>query len=570
MVQQFQGAGLDLASAHQTLSAVMNGEPERVAGPMMHILRGQFANMALTGISADDPLAIALRDALGSAATPALRAGEVSTLLDRLTRSEIDMNRLTVALDNLMVRGVSLPDDLTQALQTAGVDTDFEPGISLVDHPLIRSRAAIRMAASTRSRAAVQPRAASGTQPSVAMPHQTAQAALAQEVNNIIQQLRNAEVDLVRVHRAVSSFADGNPAPMTRRIVSILQPHFPNLMRVGLHQNAPLALALREALAQHAPAAVSSAGIQPQAAAVTQQDVASSFSNAQAALAQEVRDIIQQLQNAGIDLTQVHRAVSRLADGNPAPMTRRIVSILQPHFPNLMQVGLHQNAPLALALEQALGHHVTAASQRTAQSIPPRPVGSAASAQATANRVLAMPEGRDLEDNQQYAWRLYLRNRWAPVERIAFATVASAPPDRRFNGDEEETLRALRSCIADYERIEAKFNQLRTISKANAERLGFRDAALYNQDGDGEFNKEFATSCLFGEDLSLSNPNQLVIGLAQVASDSQQSYNEAVNKEVVFMDMKKLAEFLAATPKHPMNNVPLSAANIEKFAFRIS
>lgn len=98
--------------------------------------------------------------------------------------------------------------------------------------------------------------------------------------------------------------------------------------------------------------------------------------------------------------------------------------------------------------------------------------------------------------------------------------------------------------------------------------MGFKDAAVYNQDGDGPFSKDLATSCLFGEELSLRNRNQQVIGLAQVGSRSRHDYSADVNKDVVFMDLKKLAEYLVTNPKHPMNNLPLSADNIGAFAFR--
>lgn len=70
--------------------------------------------------------------------------------------------------------------------------------------------------------------------------------------------------------------------------------------------------------------------------------------------------------------------------------------------------------------------------------------------------------------------------------------------------------------------------------------------------------------------ISLSNPNQHVIGLAPVASALERGYDERTNKEVVFMDMKMLAQYLLTAPLHPMNNKPLDEDNISEFAFRIA
>ena len=85
---------------------------------------------------------------------------------------------------------------------------------------------------------------------------------------------------------------------------------------------------------------------------------------------------------------------------------------------------------------------------------------------------------------------------------------------------------ALKEAVSDG-KILAAFGSLRTMSKADAERLGFKDAATHNADE--------ATHCMFGEALSLGNPNQRIIGLAPMSSDPEQAYRAEVNKEPVFM-----------------------------------
>ena len=91
--------------------------------------------------------------------------------------------------------------------------------------------------------------------------------------------------------------------------------------------------------------------------------------------------------------------------------------------------------------------------------------------------------------------------------------------------------------------------------------MGFTDAATPNGIE--------PTHCLFGEPLSTHNRNQQVIGLAPTASAPGERYNANAHGELVFMDLAKLAEYLANTPKHPFNRAPLDASNIHNYAFRI-
>lgn len=107
----------------------------------------------------------------------------------------------------------------------------------------------------------------------------------------------------------------------------------------------------------------------------------------------------------------------------------------------------------------------------------------------------------------------------------------------------------------------AAFGKLRTISKDAAKRLGFNDAATHDADE--------ATHCLFEEALSIGNPNQGVIGLAPAPSDTKQAYRAGVNRELVFMELTKLAQYLETKPQHPLNRQPLDASNIRNYAFRI-
>lgn len=166
-----------------------------------------------------------------------------------------------------------------------------------------------------------------------------------------------------------------------------------------------------------------------------------------------------------------------------------------------------------------------------------------------------MPRRDDFESNLDYAWRIRGQNPGASVNDIAHAVVGDS------GGRPEVVARDLNARIAACEKISGQFGTLRTISKDEAESLGFMDAAVHGED---------ATACLFGEDLSLGNPNQRVIGLVQIASDRPHGFDANVNKAVVFMDMNKLAEYLVSNPKHPMNNARLNANNIGNFAFRIS
>jgi effector protein HopAB len=164
-----------------------------------------------------------------------------------------------------------------------------------------------------------------------------------------------------------------------------------------------------------------------------------------------------------------------------------------------------------------------------------------------------MPEREDYENNVAYGVRLLSLNPGVGVRQAVAAFVT----------DRAERPAVVANIRAALDPIASQFSQLRTISEADAEseELGFKDAADHHPDD--------VTHCLFGGELSLSNPDQQVIGLAGNPTDTSQPYSQEGNKDLAFMDMKKLAQFLAGKPEHPMNRETLNAENIARYAFRI-
>lgn len=175
--------------------------------------------------------------------------------------------------------------------------------------------------------------------------------------------------------------------------------------------------------------------------------------------------------------------------------------------------------------------------------------------QAEANTALSLPAREDEESNLQYALRLRRLNPGASVAHIANAVV------RGHDGNPSEVIRSLRAHISACEKLVAKFSELRPISKADAEALGFKDAAEHGED--------HATQCMFGGGLSLTNRKQMVIGLAQGPSAPPAAYHAGKNKSLEFMDLNKLAEFLTGQPRHPTHRAPLNEQTIQDYAFRI-
>jgi effector protein HopAB len=151
---------------------------------------------------------------------------------------------------------------------------------------------------------------------------------------------------------------------------------------------------------------------------------------------------------------------------------------------------------------------------------------------------------------------LHYQNPAAPIEHIA----ADAVGPSGHHGL-RQTIGELNAMIKVRDKILAAFTGLRPISKGDAERLGFKDAATHNEDD--------ATDCLFGEPLSTSNREQRVIALTTQPVRTLSDPNVADRAGVVFMDLNALARHLASEPKHPIHKAPLDASNIRNYAFRI-
>ncbi|WP_328517794.1 hypothetical protein [Ralstonia solanacearum] len=402
------------------------------------------------------------------------------------------------------------------------------------------------------------------------------------DVNGIIAQFRNAGVDLADVHQTLSDVMNGDPVCLDGHTIDILRQHFPNMVTVGISEGNALAVALREALGQFVPSEPPAIGTPPRAQPQSPPRATGGLPRrpptpsrgagtsapthqrqAHRANRQPSGAWVERLRRSGIDMSRLRSAVDNTllyAANLPADIRRALNAAgIDTRIEETTSLVDH---PL-LQLQQEI-RRAESARDSTGGATPTRDAQRANRArQAAPSRGLAMPERDPAENNGQFAWRVYNQNPGVSVEDIASAVVRSG------GGNQQETIDALKGHIKTYEKTCATFKKLRSISKADAEGMGFKDAAVYNQDGDGAFSKDLATTCLFGEDLSLRNPKQQVIGLAQVASSSRKGYRADVNKSVVFMDMRKLAEYLVSNPKHPMNNMPLTAENIRHFAFKI-
>ena len=273
---------------------------------------------------------------------------------------------------------------------------------------------------------------------------------------------------------------------------------------------------------------------------------------------------------------------SMRASGGPSAGTSR----QQEQAPAPRAAALLNKSPLVgrgngeEALRRAMLHPTGAPSETRSSSVQnsastPHARGTTASALAgwetdplklirgadAARARLVMPERGDGDDNAIYAWRVLSLNHGASLGDIAAVAIRrDLPPIEQLRW----TIGKLKQMIETRDAICAAFSGLRSISKADAQRMGFKDAATH---GASE-----ATDCLFGEPLSLGNPNQRVIGLAPQPSDpKKQAYSAELNKEPVFMDLNELAKYLAGQtqPRHPITNVPLTAKNIRNYAFRI-
>jgi hypothetical protein len=323
--------------------------------------------------------------------------------------------------------------------------------------------------------------------------------------------------------------------------------------------------------------------------------------------AAQVAAITQQLRDAGIDLSRVRRNILASTQGHPVNFERQAMSVLLHHFPNVLEVGLSGNR-LAAALLDHLARETSesrgASSSRAAQAAParsparsaPTPESRAGSstraAQAAPPRSPAraaqtpQPAPPSAHEAQAASIVAELRNagfdlrgfhrdfstlvhrRQISMHRRALGILQQHFPAMREYAEisESDPLAAALERALEHAtlggQISAAFNDLRSISKDDAERMGFKDAATHSADE--------ATHCMFGGPLSTSDPAQRVIGLVPMPSDpAEAAFSADVNKEPVFMDLAKLAQYLETKSLHPVTRQPLDASNIRDYAFRI-
>ena len=173
---------------------------------------------------------------------------------------------------------------------------------------------------------------------------------------------------------------------------------------------------------------------------------------------------------------------------------------------------------------------------------------------------LTMPKREEDDDNAKYAWRVLSLNRGASLDDIVAAAIRRDLPAM---DQLRWTIGKLKSMIETRDAICAAFSGLRSISKTDAESLGFKDAKDYDAD-------DASASLFSGEELSTSNRNQRVIALAMEPSEPSNDHSVVGHKGVAFVDLNELAHHLATEPKHPMlYNKPLNQENIRDYAFRI-
>ena len=250
---------------------------------------------------------------------------------------------------------------------------------------------------------------------------------------------------------------------------------------------------------------------------------------------------VENLRREGIDMGRLRHGLGELM-AYARPLPQDLVHALRragvdTHVPEGVTLVDHPLQQLQRALRRFMRSQATAGAVSAARPGP----------------ALQMPERYDEENHRDYAWRAHTLNPGHSMAEI----VARFMPDRsRRDG----IIHAASLCVATAARISSQFSRLRAITPAAAAGMGFKDAATATDD---------PTACLFGEDLSLSNPGQLVIGLAPVATDHAADYNHSDNKDLVFMDLNSLARHLVKRPVHPLNNEALSAENIQRYAFRI-
>lgn len=434
---------------------------------------------------------------------------------------------------------------------------------------------------------------------------------------SIVQQLVGAGADLAHTRTMLRNAMNGNGVAFSRAEQTIFLQHFPNMPMTGISPNSELAVELRGALrravrqqaaeaparaptparsptpAPASPAAASSASSQRSLFGrfarlmAPNQGRSSTASNASTSRTPVDRSpprvnqvptrpdrvamrnrgnsdadaALRHLDQQGVNMGRLHTALgAHIMHGRALPedLRRALRSAgIRPYNETSLSLMDHPLLNLNIALNRRLGPRPLVA-QEPRPAVPMGPASSPRRPRDTRAATLpVMPEREDHESNVSYGMRLLDLNPGVRVQTIVDAFIAE--PARR-----PDVVAQMRELRAAAKAISSQFSQLRTISKADAasEELGFKDAADHHPDD--------ATHCLFGEPLSLGNKGQRVIGLAAKSTDTSQSYSQEGNKELVFMDMKKLAQFLAGKPEHPMNRERLDAETIAKYAFRIA
>ena len=272
---------------------------------------------------------------------------------------------------------------------------------------------------------------------------------------------------------------------------------------------------------------------------------------------------------------------SMRASGGPSAGTSR----QQEQAPAPRAAALLNRSPLVgrgngeEALRRAMLHPTGAPSETRSSSVQnsastPHARGTTASALAgwetdplklirgadAARARLVMPERGDGDDNAIYAWRVLSLNHGASLGDIAAVAIRrDLPPIEQLRW----TIGKLKQMIETRDAICAAFSGLRSISKTDAESLGYKDAKDHGAD-------DASTSLFFAEELSTSNPNQRVIALASQPSEPSNDFSADDNKGVAFTDLNELAHYLASEPKHPiLPDKALHKENIARYAFRI-
>ncbi|RMU80810.1 Effector protein HopAB2 [Pseudomonas coronafaciens pv. porri] len=362
--------------------------------------------------------------------------------------------------------------------------------------------------------------------------------------NRIVQQLVSAGADLAHTRRMFRNAINGHGVAFSAAEQRILLEHFPDMLATGISQNSELATELRDALRsavrqQAAQAAPAVTPTPPRA-----HPAASSAGSSQRSLFGRFARLMTPNQGRSSNTATSQASVDR----RPA----RVNQVQTPPDRTEMRNRGDNtaNAALQAFAEQGgdLGRLRAAIQSHVMQRRPiPEDIG---------RRLQSVGIPPAIDSNESILNHPLLNLSVALNRRLGASPVVERAPrpavptttDRRAMSAAEMNRRTALN-------ISSQFSQLRTISKAESEELGFKDAA--------DHGLEDATHCLFGGELSLGNRGQQVIGLASIP------YGQEGDKELVFMDMKKLAQYLAGDPRHPMHRQPLNAGNIASYAFRI-